>query len=133
MSLLLNRSEYYGWKLYSTPQGALQSGEGDVKAEVDPVMITHLPPPIRMNPPLPQLCILAGPSIHEQVDRVVETQMHYGSIIDSLASGAPSFSPCVRLTSARQSQETKQNLCNVSFESCCSFNTRFLLAKYFSH
>ncbi|VDM33066.1 unnamed protein product [Hydatigera taeniaeformis] len=113
--------------LYQTPQEALHSIEGGVKTHVT---MTHmaLPPPIRMCPPLPRLCLLAGACTHEQVDRV--TRLPHGSILDSMATIVPSFSPCLRLASGLNNQETKHNICDIIVD-LHPYETRWLPIQLF--
>ncbi|KAL5110212.1 hypothetical protein TcWFU_004213 [Taenia crassiceps] len=126
--LPLNGCKNSCWTLYSTPQAALHSTEeGEVKAQVTLTPMA-LPPPIRMCPPLPRLCLLAGACTHKRVERV--TRPPCGSILDSLATVAPSFSPCLRLASSLNSQETKQNICDVIVD-LHPYETRWLPIQLF--
>nr|CDS17007.1 hypothetical protein EgrG_000972700 [Echinococcus granulosus] len=124
----LNGCRSSGWTLYPSPQDALNSAEEcGVKAQVSMAQMA-LPPPIRMCFPLPRLCLLVGACTHERVDRV--KQPPRGSILDSLATAAPSFSPCLRLASALNNQETKQNVCNIIVD-LHPYETRWLPIQLF--
>lgn len=110
VSLSLSESQATGGRtLYISPQAALSEGKSNAVV-VDTIKALKSPPPIRMCPPLPRLCLLAGPCTHEKSDLEVTP----GSILDNLASTAPSFAPSLRLASTMNNQETKQGLCNVS-------------------
>ncbi|VDK22941.1 unnamed protein product [Taenia asiatica] len=128
VSLPLNGCKNSGWILYPTPQAALHSiEEGGVKVQTKLAQLA-LPPPIRMCPPLPRLCLLAGACTHERVERV--TRPLRGSILDGLATVAPSFSPCLRLASGLNNQETKQNICDIIVD-LHPYETRWLPIQLF--
>ncbi|KAM7537474.1 hypothetical protein Aperf_G00000073311 [Anoplocephala perfoliata] len=97
-----------GWTLYSSPQAALSEDESTAIV-VDTSKALESPPPIRICPPLPRLCLLAGPCTHEKS----ELEVAPGSILDNMAATAPSFAPSLRLGNAMNNQETKQSVCNI--------------------
>nr|CDS25464.1 conserved hypothetical protein [Hymenolepis microstoma] len=96
------------WKLYPSPQDALEENEANVNI-INRKNVFKSPSSIRVCPPLPRLCLFAGPCTNAKGEMNIEPD----SILDKLATSAYTYAPSLRLASTLNNQETKQSVCNI--------------------